>query len=330
MNINDVDIPQNIDASIDTTKNRAVIHLNGDDGQTIVAYYPAEGLQVYVYKVNGTALPDMWDLGIRTAISDKNLRILICKHGHGEFSKNGVNLNLSGGEFALIYVTKEDNRFLFAADTLIGVEIVLQLDDTENKSVLLRILQSALRYLGLTPADFQENHWYFSRYSQETEKAIDRLIERCMSGSDSALVMINATEIGYCLGNDYENAGSKERKYPTKPQKAIAEDMHRQLTENYGEKATAAMFAEKYGLSDSTVKNYFKNVYGYGFKEYQMKVRMEKAASLLETTDKKQVEIAMTVGYATQAKFISAFKKYYHMTPSEYRRSKKLGDILGQ
>lgn len=217
---------------------------------------------------------------------------------------------------------------MFTADSLIGVEIVLRMDYVDNESILLRMLKSALRGLGLKETDFDRNQWYFSNYGEASEKTIDRLIDNCMSGSDSALIMINAAEIGYNLGNDYKGAESKERKYPTNPQRAIAEDMHKQLTENYGEHITAAMFAEKYGMSDSTVKNYFKNVYGYSFKEYRMKVRMEKAAELLETTDKKQVEIAMTVGYATQAKFIAAFKKYYHMTPSDYRRIKRLSGVI--
>lgn len=140
--------------------------------------------------------------------------------------------------------------------------------------------------------------------------------------------MINITEIGYNLGNDYKENDSKERKYPTNLQKAIAEDIHRQLTEKYSERCTALMFAEKYGLSDTTVKNYFKNVYGYSFKEYQMKVRMEKAEELLTTTDMKLVEIAMSVGYSTQAKFISAFKKHYNMTPSKYRLSNRISRTL--
>lgn len=328
LNINDVVLPPNIDADIDAGKNRLEIHISGKNGGRIIAYYPTENLQVYVYEIDGTRLPDMWDLGLRMNCEGRYLRTLICKRGHGEFAEDSVNYNMSGGEFAMRCGIVEENRFCFKADSLVGIELVLQVDYAVKESILFRMLRTALNGMGIKHDDFQKNQWYFSKCSEESEKAVDRLLENCINGADSPLIIINVAEIGYNLGNDYKGADSKERKYPTNPQKAIAEDIHSQLTDNYGERLTASMFAEKYGLSDSTVKNYFKNVYGYGFKEYQMKVRMEKAATLLETTKMKHVEIAMTVGYSTQAKFIDAFKKYYNMTPSEYRLSKRISDII--
>ena len=328
LNIHDLAVPKDLDAAIDTTKNRLEIHLDGENAGRIIAYYPIENLQVYVYEINGVQIPDMWDLGLRTNVLGNYLRTLICRHGHGEFTDNGVNLNLSGGEFSVKTGTKSDNRFQFTADSLIGVEFVLQVDDAPDESILLGLLRTSLSNMGVRYEDFQSNQWYFSDFDEGTKRAADRLLHNCFNSEDSTLILINVAEIGYHLGKEYKASESKERKYPTNLQAAIAGDMHRQLTENYADRITASMFAEKYSLSDTTVKNYFKNVYGYSYKEYQMKVRMEKAAQLLETTGMKIVEIAVAVGYATQAKFIDAFKKYYRMTPSEYRRFKKLGDIL--
>ena len=328
MNIKNLALPKEIDARIDTDKNRIEIHYHGEGSGKFIAYYPLENMQVYVYEIDGARFPDSRDLGLRMNLSKRYLRILMCRRGRGEFTEKGISLNMSGGEFSIKIGTEDENHFDFTAESLLGVEIVLQVDEAVHESVLFKMLKASMRGIGIYKEDFQVNQWYFSSYIEESEKAIDRLIENCTKGADSEIILINAAEIAYCLGKDYHDKGSKERKYPTNSQKVIAEDMHRQLTENYSERNTAAMFAEKYSLSDTTVKNYFKNVYGYGFKEYQIKIRMEKAAELLETTDKKQVEIAMSVGYATQAKFISAFKNYYRMTPSEYRRLKKLGKIL--
>lgn len=327
MNVNDLLLPEELDAKIDTTKKRLEIRLDGENADRIFVYYPIENMQIYVYEVNKPTPPFLRKLGLRMSLSERYLRIFICRRGHGEFIDKGIHLNMSGGEFSL-KIGSVDDQFEFRTDSFVGVEIALQVNDAVQKSVLFEKIKASLRSIGVRKEDFWMNQWYFSGYGNETEKAIDRLIETCISGADSALVMIYAAEISYMLGNDYRETGSKGRSYPTNLQKAIAEDMHRQLTEKYGERITAAVFAEKYGMSDSTVKNYFKRVYGYSFKEYQMKVRMEKAAELLTTTDMKQVETAMAVGYATQAKFISAFKKYYLMTPSEYRRLKKLSYVL--
>lgn len=325
MNISDITLPENINAETDETKKRIEIQL---DGGRIIAYYPIENLQAYVYEINGGKIPDLWDLGLRMNYTGRYIRILICKYGHGDFTENGVSLNLNGGEFALKYGPKEKNRFSFTADNLVGIELIMQVDYAVEESLLFKMLKSAFRNMGITEKDFKEEEWYFSNYSGESENSVDRLIKNCAENADSALVMINITEIGYNLGNDYKESDSKERKYPTNLQKAIAEDIHLQLTEKYSERCTALMFAEKYGLSATTVKNYFKNVYGYSFKEYQMKVRMEKAEELLTTTDMKLVEIAMSIGYSTQAKFISAFKKHYNMTPSKYRLSNRISRTL--
>ena len=87
---------------------------------------------------------------------------------------------------------------------------------------------------------------------------------------------------------------------------------------------SSAELARQFGISDTSLKNYFRHTYGCGYREYQNRFRMRAASAYLETTDKKVVEIAQLVGYASQAKFSTAFKKFYGMTPQEYRRTKRI------
>lgn len=47
---------------------------------------------------------------------------------------------------------------------------------------------------------------------------------------------------------------------------------------------------------------------------------MEYAAKQLTETDISIGEIAELVGYSKQTKFTKAFKAYYDVTPSEYRK----------
>ena len=129
--------------------------------------------------------------------------------------------------------------------------------------------------------------------------------------------------IGHNLGSDLK---SKQDGQLSKKQKQIAADIYRCLTDDFGTRYTAAQFAEKYGISDTTVKKYFSALYGYGFKEYQTKIRMEWAAKMLTTTDMRVGDISDRVGYSKQTKFTKAFKDYYHVTPMEYRRRSKIED----
>ena len=320
MDISNLELPEDLDAIIDTAKKRVEIQFKDDSKGQIVIYYPIENLQVYCYSINGNQFPDMRDMNLRANCHGRFLRVLICEHGYGEFFEKSVKYNMSGGEFGLKFGTGEKNRFCFAAEDLVGIELVLHLDGAVQESVLLKMLQTSFHTLGFSCDDFQINQWYFSDYSKKTRTSLDRLIENCMGNEDPALILINVAELGYNLGNDYRHLEPKAHKYPTNLQKAIAEDIHTMLTEEYYEHRTATALAERYGISDTTIKRYFKNVYGYSFKEYQIKVRMEKAAEFLLDTDLKVAEIAQKTGYLTHGKFISTFKAYYGATPSEYRR----------
>jgi two-component system response regulator YesN len=66
----------------------------------------------------------------------------------------------------------------------------------------------------------------------------------------------------------------------------------------------------------------FKRETGLSFVNYLTKVRMEKALQLLNTTDEKTYNISTMVGYTEPNYFSYVFKKYYGVSPSNYRKSK--------
>lgn len=71
-------------------------------------------------------------------------------------------------------------------------------------------------------------------------------------------------------------------------------------------------------VSTSYFSTIFKNYTGETFVESLTKIRMEKAKSLFETTNMKNYEVALEVGYSDPHYFSSTFKKHTGMTPSEY------------
>lgn len=109
----------------------------------------------------------------------------------------------------------------------------------------------------------------------------------------------------------------------TKAQVAIAKDVERILTSDISIHHSAKELAKMYAISESSLKNYFRGVYGKNISEYMNKFRMQKAADLLENTDESILEIGEQVGYQNQSKFAAAFRKYYEMTLRQYRIHKK-------
>lgn len=98
------------------------------------------------------------------------------------------------------------------------------------------------------------------------------------------------------------------------------------LKTNY-RNATLEEAAAKVNLSPSYLSRVFKEKSGMGFSELLLKVRMEKACELLEDIQYKSYDIAYYVGYDNPKNFSRAFKSYYQMSPSEYRKSRLGGGV---
>ena len=65
----------------------------------------------------------------------------------------------------------------------------------------------------------------------------------------------------------------------------------------------------------------FKELMNTTFVNYVNELRLTRAAMLLTTTDNPIIEIAGQSGFNNISNFNRAFKMYYDMTPSKYRRT---------
>lgn len=101
---------------------------------------------------------------------------------------------------------------------------------------------------------------------------------------------------------------------------AIIRTIHDQLTENIHQRITIESLSRQYLMNPTTLKEVFKSVYGTSIAAHIKEHRMELAAQLLLETDLHLAEIGQQVGYESQGKFTSAFKAYYQMLPTEYRK----------
>ena len=82
--------------------------------------------------------------------------------------------------------------------------------------------------------------------------------------------------------------------------------------------------AERFSVSETSLKNYFRGVYGQNISTWLREIRMNEAARLLSNTKRPIAEISGQVGYSNQGKFAAVFKKQLGLSPLEYRRFKNL------
>lgn len=78
--------------------------------------------------------------------------------------------------------------------------------------------------------------------------------------------------------------------------------------------------AEVLDTSPKYFSNYFKKVFGVNYVEYLNKVRLSHAKILLRDTDLSVADIGGKTGYMNSSTFTTTFKKYYGISPSEYRK----------
>ncbi len=89
--------------------------------------------------------------------------------------------------------------------------------------------------------------------------------------------------------------------------------------EEHPAEASLAVLAEKFGYSQSHLSRMIKQYTGDNYSVFRRKLRMARAALLLEQTDSLIPAIASEVGYASLSDFYKFFKEAYQMTPQEYR-----------
>ncbi len=97
------------------------------------------------------------------------------------------------------------------------------------------------------------------------------------------------------------------------------------INKHYQEDINMAMVSNDVSMNYSVFSLTFKEYTGQNFVNYLKEVRLKEAKRLLDETDKKIIEISLTVGYENEKHFMKTFKSIYGVTPSEYRKNIQLG-----
>ena len=116
-----------------------------------------------------------------------------------------------------------------------------------------------------------------------------------------------------------EETKFEEKKEDFTSSQARLQLMMQYIHKHFGEKISLEDIAEQAVVSKSTALNLFRRYLHDTPVHYLLKYRLQESASLLVTTQKKVMVIAQNVGFENVDYFCKMFKKYYKMTPTEYR-----------
>lgn len=137
--------------------------------------------------------------------------------------------------------------------------------------------------------------------------------QRTLDGCGKALVRFTEEFAAYV--RKIRSAGEREEIFKIKEYVSL----------HYNENIDLNTAAGLVNMSPSHLSSIFKKETGENFSSYLTEVRMEEAKRLLQDPNLLIYEVAEQTGYANSGYFGKAFKKFFGMTPEEYRKETRNG-----
>ena len=154
------------------------------------------------------------------------------------------------------------------------------------------------------------------------QKILDKL--SCTLTSETVVFhRLKLLELLYELSRLDFSLIKKTKTWLTKGQTAIAKSVYKQICSDLSKKHVVAQLAQTYGISQTSLRNYFYQVYGESIPSVIREKRVKKAMELLEQSELSVMKIAQETGYENQSKFAAVFKTVTGDSPLEYRRKNK-------
>lgn len=111
------------------------------------------------------------------------------------------------------------------------------------------------------------------------------------------------------------------KRHSLQKNKNVIGQIEQYLQANFDRDVKLQEIADRFYLSREYISRKFKQEFNENISDYLVKIRMNKAKSLLKTSELKIYEIANMIGYQDDKYFRKVFKKIEGITPNEYRAS---------
>ena len=136
-------------------------------------------------------------------------------------------------------------------------------------------------------------------------------------------LQIKVTELLLLLCKSDMSEKINESSFMTMGQVQIAKQVMEIISADLSKHYSIENLAAPFGISPSSLKNYFQGVYGKNISTWLREARMSAASMALRESNQPVAEIAAKVGYENASKFSAAFKSFLGETPLEYRRQSR-------
>lgn len=160
---------------------------------------------------------------------------------------------------------------------------------------------------------------YFESMNMEVLHILKNIIAINMNDDLSKfLVQIKVQELLYHL---FHKLSQRENTSQKAVNNADAEKLlvaRSNILANISEPPSIPSLAAKVGMSETKLKQLFKQTFGDTIYSYYQKIRMEEAAFLLKQSGYSVSEVGYQLGFSNLSHFSRLFKRHYEMTPKKY------------
>lgn len=254
----------------------------------------------------------------------KPLLINYCISGRSELLlDDGSYIYLKKNDFSISEQTAQ-KEYVFPTRQYQGIKIYVDLP------FLLRSCGQLMKTFSIDIAQLEKNYCEKCKtYINDADSELEHIFQKLWQFSEKPSnfhLQIYTLELLHRL-LDMEVRPPKTCGFYTEIQVELAKRTAKILSDHLSLHIPVRQIAERFSVSETSLKNYFRGVYGQNISAWLREIRMDEAAKLLSETKRPIAEISEQVGYSNQGKFAAVFKKQFGRSPLEYRRFKNLENI---
>ncbi|MDS1002031.1 AraC family transcriptional regulator [Clostridium sporogenes] len=255
---------------------------------------------------------------------DNIIEINHCEEGRQECDfLSGYYLYLGECDLSINTMNNCDNTMGFPLKYYKGISIVVYLD--EFVRAVPEILQDISIDIYELKEKFCTNNECFVMRANDKIKSIFSELYYIPESVQKAYFKLKVLELLMFL-NIIDVSKKGEREYYYQQQVETIKQIKKLITKDFKHRYTIQDLAKEYCISPTTLKTYFKGIYGTSMAAYIKEYRMKKAAVMLRETSNSVADIAISVSYQSQSKFAASFKEIFGISLFQYRK-KCLGEI---
>jgi AraC-like DNA-binding protein len=297
-------------------ENFAIDHLVDRNGRYHMELDPSFPFAIKLFSYDGCTgpYPLNWH---------ERLELFIPISGEGEFVNGDHCLGFSAGDILIIDTMRPHGLADFRGRKRRSIvitfspEFIYSVGSPMCDSLFLVPFQTPTQ---ITPCVIRRS----DRLAPPIWNALARLVDCYFSRDDGIRYQAGCKalllQVLYYLGIHAGSSVTRSEYLRRQEQSQLMGKLHDYLSTHFDQKVSITKAATLLGMSESKFMRYFRTMTGETFVSYLTRLRLERAAVLLEESQLSIGDIAASVGFSDQSYFDRVFRRSFGKSPRELRR----------